>query len=137
MAMSDQAKKIVGEFLPYMRHKYGIRESGIYIDPACKALRLEIEKLGLSTNGADNNAHDIKGTSKGLMCGIEMLQSAITNGRFFLVEDERYGTEPFIKEAGLYCIGTNGQPVDSYNHVMDATRYGCNHFLKNYGLWGN
>lgn len=136
MAMSDQARHIVSEFLPYMRQKYKMRESGIYIDPACKALRLEIEKLGLTTYGADNNAHDIKGTSKGLMCGIEMLQSSINNDRFYLVEDERYGTEPFIKEAGLYCIGTNGQPVDAYNHACDEVRYGHNYFAKNYGLWG-
>ena len=135
MAMSDQAKHICGEFLPYMRHKYGMRESDVFIDPACKALRLEIEKFGVMTTGADNNAHDIKGSSKGLKVGVEMLQSAITEGRFFLVEDERYGTEPFVKEAGLYCVN-NGEPVDAYNHCMDATRYGSNHFLKTYGLWG-
>jgi hypothetical protein len=102
MAMSDQARKIVGEFLPYMRHKYRVRESAVYIDPACKALRLEIEKLGIQTQGADNNGHDIKGSTKGLKCGVEMLQSSINNNRFFLVEDALYGTEPFVKEAGLY-----------------------------------
>ena len=135
MAMSDQAKHICGEFLPYMRRKYGMRESDVFIDPACKALRLEIEKFGIMTTGADNNAHDIKGSSKGLKVGVEMLQSAINDGRFYLVEDEKYGTEPFVKEAGLYCVN-NGEPVDAYNHVLDATRYGCNHFLKTYGLWG-
>ena len=136
MAMSDQARHIVGEFLPYMRNKYRLRESDIFIDPACKALRLEIEKLGLMTCGADNNAHDIKGSTKGLRVGVEMMQSAISDGRFYLVEDERYGTEPFIKEAGLYCVNQNGEPIDAYNHCMDATRYGVNHFLKTYGLWG-
>ena len=135
MAMSDQAKHICGEFLPYMRHKYGMRESDVFIDPACKALRLEIEKFGVMTTGADNNAHDIKGSSKGLKVGVEMLQSAITEGRFFLVEDERYGTEPFVKEAGLYCVN-NGEPVDAYNHVLDATRYGHSYFAKKYGFWG-
>jgi hypothetical protein len=119
-----------------MRRKYQIRESGIYIDPACKALRLEIEKLGLTTNGADNNGHDVKGTTQGLMCGIEMLQSSIQNERFYLVDDPLYSVEPFIKEAGLYCIGTNGQPVDAYNHSMDETRYAHNYFAKTYGLWG-
>ena len=136
MAMSDQARHIVGEFIPYMRQKYHVRESGIYIDPACKALRLEIEKLGLMTTGADNNAHDIRGTTKGLRVGVEMLQSAITDGKFFLVEDERYGTEPFVKEAGLYCVDDHGNPVDAYNHAMDECRYGYNHFAKTYGLWG-
>ena len=136
MAMSDQARHIVSEFLPYMRNKYRMRESDIFIDPACKALRLEIEKFGLMTSGADNNAHDIKGSTKGLRVGVEMLQSAISDGRFYLVEDERYGTEPFVKEAGLYCVNQNGEPIDAYNHVMDATRYGTNYFLKSYGLWG-
>jgi PBSX family phage terminase large subunit len=136
MAMSEQARHICTEFLPYMRQKYQIRESAIYIDPACKALRLEIERYRLTTTGADNNAHDVRGGTKGLMCGIEMLQSSITNDRFYLVEDERYGTEPYIKEVGLYCIGTNGEPVDAYNHAQDETRYAHNYFAKTYGLWG-
>ena len=135
MAMSDQAKHICGEYLPYMRNKYRMRESDIYIDPACKALRLEIEKFGLMTSGADNNGHDVKGANKGLKVGVEMLQSAINDGRFYLVEDERYGTEPFVKEAGLYCVDGNGNPVDAYNHCMDQTRYANNHFMKAYGLW--
>lgn len=132
MAMSDQARHICGEFLPYMRQKYGRRETSIFIDPACKALRLEIEKFGLITTGADNNAHDVRGGTKGLMCGVEMLQSGIQDGRFYLVEDEHYGTEAFVKEAGLYCIGTNGQPVDAYNHSLDEARYSYNHFYKSY-----
>ena len=135
MAMSDQARAICGEFLPYMRRKYGLKESGVYIDPACKALRLEIEKFGILTNGADNNAHDIKGASKGLKVGVEMLQSGISDGRFYLVEDERFGSEPFVKEAGLYCVNNDGNPVDAYNHAMDETRYAYNHFAKQYGLW--
>ena len=136
MAMSDQAKHICGEFLPYMRSKYRVRESSVFIDPACKALRLDIEKFGIMTEGADNNAHDIRGSTKGLKVGIEMLQSAINDGRFYLVEDERYGTEPFVKEVGLYCVNDHGEPVDAYNHSMDQTRYASNHFLKTYGLWG-
>ena len=136
MAMSDQARHIVGDFIPYMRRKYGMRESSIFIDPACKALRLEIEKLGLMTMGADNNSHDVRGTVKGLRVGVEMLQSAISDGRFWLVEDDRYGTEPFVKEAGLYCVDDHGNPVDAYNHAMDECRYGYNHFAKTYGLWG-
>lgn len=136
MAMSDQARVICGEFLPYMRNKYRMRETGVYIDPACKALRLEIEKFGIMTEGADNNAHDVKGSSKGLKVGIEMLQSAINDGRFFLVEDEKYGTEPFVKEAGLYCVNEHGEPIDAYNHSMDEVRYAHNHFSKAYGLWG-
>ena len=135
MAMSDQAKAICGEFLPYMRNKYRMRETDIYIDPACKALRLEIEKFGLLTSGADNNAHDVKGSSKGLKVGVEMLQSGFNDGHIFLVEDDRYGTEPFVKEAGLYCVNEHGDPVDAYNHAADEVRYAYSHFAKAYGLW--
>ena len=132
MAMSDQARRIVGEFLPEMRRKTNRRESTILIDPACKALRLEIEKFGLTTTGADNNGHDIKGTSKGIMVGIERLQSLINDNRFYLVDDPRYGVDAFVKEAGLYCVDDNGQPIDKYNHVMDRTRYAANYFRKAY-----
>lgn len=135
MAMSDQAKHIVGEFIPYMRGKYRMRESSIFIDPACKALRLEIEKLGLMTQGADNNAHDIKGTVKGLMCGIEMAQGALTNNRILFVDDDRYGMAPLMTEFGLYCTDDRGVPIDAYNHCCDEFRYGVNYFLKQYGLW--
>ena len=74
-------------------------------------------------------------SSKGLKVGIEMLQSSMNDGRFFLVEDERYGSEPFVKEAGLYSVN-NGEPVDAYNHCCDEVRYGHNYFAKTYGLWG-
>lgn len=136
MAMSDQARHIVGEFLPHMRNKYKMRESSVFIDPACKALRLEIEKLGVQTQGADNNAHDVRNGVKGLKCGVEMLQSGISEGRFFVVDDDKYGAEPFLKEAGLYCADEKGQPIDAYNHCCDEVRYGWNYFAKTYGLWG-
>jgi hypothetical protein len=135
MAMSDQARHICGEFIPAMRKKTGMRESCIMIDPACKALRLEIDKLGYPTTKADNNGHDIKGSSKGIKVGIEELQNAINDDRFYLVDDERYGVEPFIKEVGLYCVDDNGNPIDAYNHGMDETRYGHNYFAKQYGYW--
>ena len=136
MAMSDQARHICGEFIPAMRQKTGMHESSIMIDPACKALRLEIDKLGYTTTKADNNGHDIKDTSKGIMCGIEMLQNNINDGRFYLVEDDRYGSDAFVKEAGLYCINeTTGDPVDAYNHAMDETRYASTYFSKTYGYW--
>lgn len=134
-ALSTQAREIAGSFLPYIRQKYSMHEQGVYIDPACKALRLELDKLGVKTNNADNNAHDIKGTTKGIMCGIEMLQSSITEDRFYMVEDEEYGTAPAITEIGLYCVDKNGNPVDAYNHFLDAARYGHNYFAKNYGYW--
>ena len=135
MAMSDQARHICGEFIPAMRRKTNMRESCIMIDPACKALRLEIDKLGYPTTTADNNGHDIKGTSKGIKVGIEMLQNGINDNRFFLVEDEKYGTESAIKEFGLYCVDDHGEPVDAYNHAMDEMRYGHNYYAKHYGYW--
>ena len=135
MAMSDQARHICGEFIPAMRKKTGMRESCIMIDPACKALRLEIDKLGYPTTTADNNAHDIKGSSKGIKVGIEMLQNSINDGRFYLVDDSRYGVEAFIKEVGLYCVDDNGNPIDAYNHALDETRYGHTYFAKQYGYW--
>lgn len=136
MAMSDQARKICGEFIPAMRQKTGMRESSIMIDPACKALRLEIDKLGFNTSKADNNGHDIKGTSKGIKVGIEMLQSLINDGLYFWVDDERYGVEPALKEFGLYCINdTTGEPVDAYNHTCDEQRYSSTYFCKTYGYW--
>lgn len=135
MAMSDQARHIVGEFIPAMRQKTGMRESGIMIDPACKALRLEIDKLGCTTTKADNNGHDIKGSNKGIKVGIEELQSGITDGRFYMVDDPLYGVEAAIKEIGLYCVDDNGNPVDAYNHACDEMRYGHNYFAKNYGYW--
>ena len=133
-AMSTQAAEIVKNFLPYCRNKYGRRESFIKIDPACKALRMELEKLGVPTEKADNNGHDIKGTSKGLKVGIEYLQSAIQDGRFFIIDDPMFGAAPFLKEIGLYCVDDNGNPIDAYNHAMDETRYANNYFYKNYVL---
>ena len=135
MAMSDQARRIVGEFIPAMRSKAGMRESCVMIDPACKALRLEIDKLGVPTTKADNNGHDIKGTSKGIKVGIEELQNSINDGRFYLVDDPRYGVESALMEFGLYCVDDNGNPVDAYNHAMDEMRYGHNYFAKTYGIW--
>ena len=135
-AFSTQAREIAREFIPYMREKYGMRERGIYIDPACKSLRLELQKEGLSgVQNADNNAHDVRGTTKGIKCGIEMAQNALTDGLIYFVEDEKYGTAPVRKEFSLYCFDDNGEPVDKYNHFCDEFRYSCSHFLKNYGYW--
>ena len=135
-AMSTQAKEICGTFIPAMRHKTRMREDAIYIDPACKALRLEMDKLGFYTSKADNNGHDIKGTSKGLMVGVEMLQNSLTDGRVLFMDDDTFGILPIIKEIGLYCMDDHGQPVDAYNHALDEIRYANNHFLKAYSLWG-
>lgn len=133
-AMSVQAKEIVQNFVPYCRNKYNKRESCWKIDPACKALRKELELFGVLTEGADNNAHDVKGSIKGIKVGIEFFQSAIQSGFFYCVEDERYGCENFLKEIGMYCVDDHGNPVDAYNHCLDEARYANNYFYKNYIL---
>ena len=84
------------------------------------------------TEKADNNAHDIRGATKGLRVGIELLQSSISDGRFYIVDDDRYGAAPWLREVGLYCVDDHGNPVDAYNHCMDETRYANNYYYKNY-----
>ena len=131
-AMSVQARELAGTFAPWCRQRFGRRESDWYIDPACKALRKELELFGVQTTGADNNAHDIKGNRKGIAVGIEYLQNSIQEGRFFLLENDLYGHMDFMREIGMYCVDANGNPVDAYNHTMAETRYGHNHFAKTY-----
>lgn len=133
-ALSVQAREIVQDFVPYCRNKLRRRETCWKIDPACKALRKELEVLGIQTDGADNNGHDIKGSAKGIKVGIEYLQSAMQDGLFFLVEDERFGHYDFLKEIGMYCVDDKGNPVDAYNHCLDECRYANNYFYKNYVL---
>lgn len=131
-AMSVQAREIVGTFLPYCRQLTGMRETAVYIDPACKALRAEIELLGVPTDKADNNGKDIKGSTKGIKVGIEYLQNAMTDNRFFLVDNEQFGHADFLREISMYCVDKNGEPIDAYNHAMDETRYASNYFYKTY-----
>ena len=133
-AMSAQAREICGTFIPYCRRFIDMRESSIKIDPACKAFRAEFDLLGFYTDRADNNAHDIKGSSKGIEVGIEYLQSSISDGRFSVVENDLFGHLDFLKEIGMYCVDKNGSPVDAYNHAMDECRYSHNYFYKNYVL---
>ncbi len=127
-AMSTQAKEIVRDFLPYCRKKFKMTESDWYIDPACKALRKELELLGVDTRKADNNAKEVKG----IRTGIEYAQSAIQDKKFFLVENDDFGHEHFLKELGGYCVDDNGNPIDKNNHAMDEFRYSINHFVKEY-----
>lgn len=133
-AMSVQAREICGNFIPYCRQLTGMRESRIKIDPACKALRAEFDLLGYYTDRADNNGHDIRGSSKGIKVGIEYLQSSMSDGRFYLVDNNRFGHWDLIKEIGMYCVDDHGTPVDAYNHALDECRYAHNYFYKNYVL---
>lgn len=131
-AMSTQARELAGTFAPWCRGRFGRRETDWYIDPACKALRKELELFGIQSTGADNNGRDVKGNRKGIEVGIEYAQNCIQEGRFFLLEQDEYGHLDFIREAGMYCVDDHGHPVDAYNHSMDEFRYAVNHFVKNY-----
>lgn len=133
-AMSTQAREIAQTFVPYCRNKTRMRESCWKIDPACKALRKELELFGIQSDGADNNGRDIKGTSKGIKVGIEYLQSAIESGYFFVVESDQFGHADFLREIGMYCVDDNGNPIDAYNHALDEARYSNNYFYKRYIL---
>lgn len=134
-ALSDQAREIARNFAPYCRDKFHRLETYWKVDPACKALRKELELCHIASDGADNNAHDIKGSSKGIKVGIEYAQSAITDGLFYVVEDPVYGHRAFLREVGLYCVDDKtGEPIDKYNHSMDEMRYSINYFYKNYVL---
>lgn len=133
-AMSTQAREIAQTFVPYCRNKTKMRESCWKIDPACKALRKELELFGIQSDGADNNGRDIKGASKGIKVGIEYLQSAIESGYFFVVESDQFGHADFLREIGMYCVDDNGNPIDAYNHALDEARYSNNYFYKRYIL---
>ena len=133
-AMSTQAREIAQTFAPWCWNKFRMRESCWKIDPACKALRKELELFGIMTDPADNNAHDIKRSTKGIRVGIEYLQSAIEGGLFYCVESDQYGHADFLREIGIYCVDAHGEPVDAYNHALDEARYANNYFYKNYVL---
>lgn len=133
-AMSTQAREIAQTFAPWCRNKFRMRESCWKIDPACKALRKELELFGIMTDSADNNAHDIKRSTKGIRVGIEYLQSAIEGGLFYCVESDQYGHADFLREIGMYCVDAHGEPVDAYNHALDEARYANNYFYKTYVL---
>lgn len=130
-AMSIYAKEIK-VFIEWCVQKFQMRYTDVYVDPACKSLREELHLLGIDTSKADNNAKDIKGTSKGIEVGIERAQNSITNDQFFLIENDKYDHYNFVKEVGLYCRDDKGKPIDTSNHALDEFRYSNNYFYKNY-----
>lgn len=131
-AMSTQARELAQQFAPYCRNKWGMTEDLWYIDPACKALRKELELFNIDTMGADNNAHDVRQSSQGIQVGIEYAQNMLDENRVFLVNDPMYGHANFLREIGMYCVDDHGRPVDAYNHAMDEFRYSNNHFVKDF-----
>ena len=133
-AMSDYAVEIK-EFIEWCVSKYGLYYSYVFIDPACKSLKEELRKIKIDARNADNNAKDIKRSSKGIEVGIERAQNLLSNEQFFLVDnDEKYGHYSYIKEIGMYCRDNNKKPIDNYNHALDEFRYSVNYFYKTYNL---
>ncbi|PEB19718.1 PBSX family phage terminase large subunit [Bacillus toyonensis] len=130
-AMSVYAKEIK-KFIEWCVKKFEMQYSDVFVDPACKSLREELHLIGIQTTAADNNARDIKGSSKGKEVGIERLQNAITNEQFLLVECDDYDHYNFLKEIGMYVRLDNGEPIDAYNHALDECRYANNYFYKQY-----
>lgn len=130
-AMSTYAKEIK-KFMDFCIDKFEMRYTEVFVDPACKSLREELHLIGIQTKGADNNAKDIKGSSKGLEVGIERLQNSITNEQFQIVECDTYDHYNFLKEIGMYVREDNGKPIDDYNHALDEARYANNYFYKRY-----
>ena len=133
-AMSVQAKEIAGTFIPYCLNQWQMNWAECLIDPACLALREELKLCGIQTRGADNNASSIKGNSKGLAVGIERGQSLIADRRLRVIDTDTWGHYDLLRELTMYVVDAHGNPVDMYNHAMDAMRYGVNYFVRNYRL---
>jgi PBSX family phage terminase large subunit len=132
-AMSVYAREIKA-FVEWCVERYEMRWTEFFVDPSCRSLREELRLVGIDTRPADNNAKDVKGSTKGIEVGIERAQNAISEGRFFLVENEKHGHYNFVKEIGMYCRAQNGKPIDDFNHAMDEFRYAINYFYRRYVL---
>lgn len=131
-AMSTYAKEIK-QFMKWCYDKYEMSYTDIFVDPACKSLREELHEIGVDTRRADNNAGDARGKGGGIETGIERFQNSITDGRFYLIETDKYDHYNFVKEIGMYVRDDKtSEPVDDWNHAMDEARYANNHFYKNY-----
>ena len=133
-ALSIQAKEIAGTFIPYCVKKWSMNWSQVFIDPACLALREELSECGIQTTGADNNAHSVKGNSKGIAVGIARGQNLIADRLLRVIDTEEWGHYDLLRELTMYVVDAHGNPVDMYNHAMDAMRYGVNYFVRNYRL---
>lgn len=133
-ALSIQAKEITRDFLPWCVNRWGMRWSEVLIDPACLALREELRVCGVETRGADNNAHSVKGNSKGIAVGIERTQSLMAERVLRVIDTDTWGHYDLLRELTMYVVDQHGNPVDMYNHAMDAMRYGVNYFVRNYKM---
>lgn len=134
-AMSTYALEIK-DFIEHCIDTFQMRYTEVFVDPACKSLREELHKIGISTKGADNNARDAKNKGGGIEVGIERAQNLITESQFFVVENNKYDHYNFIKEIGMYVRNDRGEPIDDFNHAMDEFRYSVNYFQRRYNLGG-
>lgn len=133
-AMSIQAKEIARTFISFCMNKWKMNWSECFIDPACLALREELRECGIQTRGADNNASSVRGNSKGIVVGIERMQSLIAERMMRVIDTDTWGHYDLLRELTMYVVDAHGNPVDMYNHAMDAMRYGGNYFIRNYRL---
>lgn len=132
-AMSTYALELKA-FIGWCVEKFNMTYTDVFVDPACKALREELHKIGVVTLKAPNNAKDVSSKSKGIEVGIERGQNLISQGDFVIVNhsEEKYDHYHFLKEIGLYCRDDNGKPIDANNHAMDEFRYSVNVFAIRY-----
>ncbi|ENY7008001.1 PBSX family phage terminase large subunit, partial [Listeria monocytogenes] len=57
----------IKQFIQWCMKEYEVPvNEPVFIDPACRWLREELEKVGVDTAGADNNAHDVTGKAQGI-----------------------------------------------------------------------
>ena len=131
-ALSIQAREIAKDFIPYCVNRWGMRWSEVLIDPACLALREELRLCGIETRGADNNAHSIKGSSKGIAVGIERTQSLMADRVLRFIDADTWGHYDSLRELSMYVVDQHGNPVDMYNHFCDGMRYSVNRFVGDY-----
>lgn len=132
-AMSTYAEEIRA-FMKWCFKKWGYHHSDVFVDPAAKSIREELNKIGISNKKADNNSSDRVGAN-GLKIevGIERAKSCISEEQFSLLEgSDDYDHYHFLQEVGLYVRDDNGKPVDANNHCMDEFRYSINYFYKKY-----
>ena len=130
--VSEQARKIMA-YIRRMDGEMRRAHTCVLVDPSALVLRTELASVGVETDQADNNSHDIKGNSKGLKVGIERVQNLFADRTLRLVDrDGEWSHIHLLKELSLYSLDDNGEPTDAYNHCCDAVRYGVNHFVKNH-----
>lgn len=132
-AMSEYAVELK-QFIQWVQAQTNLFKNTVLVDPAAKALRAELERVGVYTQKANNNAQEHIASARGIDVGIERLQNLMVNNQFRLVEqNSNYDHYHYIKEVGLYMRDpVTGKPVDLYNHAQDEARYSANYFYSNY-----